>query len=436
MDQTSTKDWRATLEMLNRSLHMGLDKAAAGALRARNLTQLAAMACARSPYHRDRLAPVMGRSGLRLERWEDIPILTKDELRAHRDSILIADPGPESGAVRTGWTAGSEGEPLQYARTALSDYVSSKTTQRFMRWWKMDGNLRLAQIQANRHTANAKPTPAMRRGWMEGHPAGEHHTYPAITDLQGHLGWLQEIRPAYLKGYPEGLGELARLALRQGRVLRFQLLVSGGAVLTEDIRKLCRDAFGCAVADFYGAEEVGSIAAQCPRCGLYHAADENVLLEIVKDNGKPARPGETGRAVVTSLFNHAFPLIRYQIGDYVEAGGSSTCPQPLLTVRQVLGRAKAIFRLTGGRSVWPFIPSSDLGRLPNIKRYQFVQVALERVEFHYVPHDPSQGTDDELLAQLVRVYIDPSLAATSVPVARIERENNLKYMLYRSALGA
>jgi hypothetical protein len=102
----------------------------------------------------------------------------------------------------------------------------------------------------------------------------------------------------------------------------------------------------------------------------------------------------------------------------------------------VLGRAKAIFRLTGGRSVWPFIPSSDLGRLPNIKRYQFVQVALDRVEFHYVPHDPSQGTDDELLAQLVRVYIDPSLAATSVPVKRIERENNLKYMLYRSVLGA
>ena len=52
----------------------------------------------------------------------------------------------------------------------------------------MNGNLRFAQIQANRHTTDASPTPAMRRGWMEGHPAGEHHTYPAITDLQGHLG--------------------------------------------------------------------------------------------------------------------------------------------------------------------------------------------------------------------------------------------------------
>jgi hypothetical protein len=30
MDQTSTTDWRTTLETLNRSLHMNLDKAAAG----------------------------------------------------------------------------------------------------------------------------------------------------------------------------------------------------------------------------------------------------------------------------------------------------------------------------------------------------------------------------------------------------------------------
>lgn len=102
MDQTSTTEWRATLEALNRSLHMGIDKSAAGAFQAQNLTTLAAIACARSPFYRDRLAPAMGRSGLRLERWEDIPIFTKDELREHRDSILIADPAPESGAARMG----------------------------------------------------------------------------------------------------------------------------------------------------------------------------------------------------------------------------------------------------------------------------------------------------------------------------------------------
>lgn len=434
MDQESTADWRATLATLTRSLQVGISRAEAGAFRNQNLARIAAFAHARSPFYRERLAPVMGRSGLRLERWTEIPILAKDTLRAHRDAILVEDPGKESGPLRMGWTAGSEGEPLHFARTGLSDFVSTRTTQRFMRWWRMDGSQRFAQIQATRQATDAEPTASMRRGWMEGHPTGEFHTFPASIDLNRHLTWLQSVRPAYLKSYPELLGELARMVLRQGRVMRFSLLVSGGAVLTEDIRKLCRDAFGCAVADFYGAEETGSIAAECPQCGQYHVADEAVLLEVVKDDGTAARPGEAGRAVVTTLFNHGFPLIRYQVGDYVVAGGGSPCPQPLGTVRQVLGRAKAIFRLRGGRSIWPFIPSSDMGRLPNVKRFQFVQVAEDRVEFHFVPRNPAEGTDEALLAELVRSFLDPSLAVTSVPVARITRENNLKYMLYRSTL--
>jgi len=436
MEQKGTADWRPTLDSLSRSLQLGLGKAEARRFRDANLARLTALAHARSPFYRDRLAPVMGRSGLRLERWNEIPILTKDELRAHRDDVLIADPGKESGAVRMGWTAGSEGQPLHFARTGLSDFVSNKTTLRFMRWWGMDGSQRLAQIQATRQSTDTEPVPTLRRGWMEGHPHGEYHTFPASAELHRHLAWLQTVRPAYVKSYPEVLGALARMALRQGRVMRFSLLVSGGAVLTEEIRKLCRDAFGCAVADFYGAEETGSIAAQCPQCGQYHAADENVLLEVVKDDGTAARPGEAGRAVVTTLFNHAFPLIRYQVGDYVVAGGESTCAQPLTTIRQVLGRAKNIFRLPGGRSIWPFIPSFDLGRLPNVKRYQFVQVAEDRVEFHYVPLDPAKGTDDALLAELVRDFLDAGLAAKSVKVPSIARENNLKYMLYRSLLDA
>lgn len=434
MDKDGTADWRPTLATLARSLQFGISRAEAAAFRDSNLARMTAFAQAQSPFYRERLAPVMGRSGLRLDRWNEIPLLTKDTLRAHRDAILVNDPGKESGAVRMGWTAGSEGEPLHFARTGLSDLVSNRTTQRFMRWWRMDGSQRLAQIQASRQPTDAEPKASMRRGWMEGHPAGEFHVFPASTELHRHLGWLQSVRPAYLKSYPEVLGELARMVLRQGRVMRFSLLLSGGAVLTEDIRKLCRDAFGCAVADFYGAEETGSIAAECPQCGHYHAADENVLLEVVKDDGTAARPGEAGRAVVTTLFNHAFPLIRYQIGDYVVAGSAGPCPQPLGTIRQVLGRAKTIFRLRGGRSIWPFIPSSDMGRLPNIRRFQFVQVAEDRVEFHFVPREPSQGTDEALLADLVRRFLDPSLAVTSVPVPRIAREDNLKYMLYRSIL--
>ena len=429
-----TADWRPTLELLARSFQIGLDQREARAFQQKNLSRVVAFAAANSDFYRQRLAPSMSRQGLVMSGWSDVPVLTKDELRANRDRIVIERISRESGAVRSGWTSGSEGEPLHYIRSALADQVSGKTTQRFMRWWKMDGHQRLAQIVATRQTTTETAAPSMRRGWMDGCPTGEFHVYPVSTELQRHLDWLQALRPAYLKTYPEVLAELARLALRQGRVLRISLLISGGGVLTEETRALCREAFGCAVADIYGAEEVGGIAVQCPRCGEYHAADENLMLEILKEDGRPAEPGETGRAVVTTLFNEAFPLIRYHVGDHVEAGAAGICPQPLLTLKRIRGRGKAIFRLTGGRTMWPFIPSGDLARLTNVRRFQFVQLAEDQVEFHYVPRDPASGIDEALLARLVADFIDPSLRVTSRAVPAIARDENFKYMLYRSLL--
>lgn len=422
------------MELLNRSLFSGLSVAEARDFRHRSLRRMAAVASARSGFYRQRLAPAMGATGLRLERWDDIPILDKPTLRRNRAQILNTEPVPETGPVRMGWTSGSEGEPLNYGRSELADQISSKITQRFLRRWKADGSQRFAQILSTRQEANATPEPAMRRGWLEGQRSGELHVFPVATDLRRHLAWLHEIRPAYLKSYPEVLAELARLTLRQGRRLPMRLLFSGGGVLTEDTRRLCRDAFGSAIADFYGAEEVGSIADQCSHCGDYHVCGENLFLEILREDGRAAAPGEAGRAVVTTLFNDGFPLIRYQIGDHVVAGGSSCAVPALQTIAEVKGRSSAIFRLTGGRAVWPFVPSNEVARLSNVQRFQFVQVAEDLVEFRYVPRDGQPGLDEALLRHLVTAFIDPSLQVRSVASDRLERDENHKYAIYRSLL--
>lgn len=434
MNQARRAEWHSLMEMLNRSLFSGLSAAEARDFRHRSLRRMADVACSRSRFYRQRLAPAMGPSGLRLERWNDIPILDKATLRKNRAQILIEEAGPETGRVRMGWTSGSEGEPLNYGRSVLADQISSRITQRFLRRWKADGSQRFAQILSTRQEANATPEPAMRRGWLEGQRSGELHVFPVATDLHRHLAWLHEIRPGYLKSYPEVLAELARLTLRQGRVLPMRLLFSGGGVLTQETRRLCRDAFGCAVADFYGAEEVGSIADQCPHCGHYHVCDENLFLEILREDGCAAAPGEAGRAVVTTLFNDGFPLIRYEIGDHVVAGGASCVVPALQTIAEVKGRSSAIFRLKGGRALWPFIPSDEMARLAGVQRFQFVQVAEDLVEFHYVPRDGQPGLDEVLLHHLVTAFIDPSLRVRSVASDRLERDENHKYAIYRSLL--
>src|SRR5436305_5091145 len=98
-------------------------------------------------------------------------------------------------------------------------------------------------------------------------------------------------------------------------MLKFDLLLSFGTVVDEETREICRTHFGAEIVDTYGAEEIGHLAAQCRQCGEYHVSAEAVLLEVLRPDGSLAREGEIGRVVVTSLYNYAMPLIRYELGD-------------------------------------------------------------------------------------------------------------------------
>lgn len=85
-----------------------------------------------------------------------------------------------------------------------------------------------------------------------------------------------------------------------------------GELLDASVRRRTAALFQCKVANQYGANEVNSIAYECP-CGNMHILETNVYAEIIKDG--TAVEGEMGEICVTSLTNTAMPLIRYMIGD-------------------------------------------------------------------------------------------------------------------------
>ena len=87
-----------------------------------------------------------------------------------------------------------------------------------------------------------------------------------------------------------------------------------GEELTEELRERICNCFHCPVADQYGANEVNSIAYECPQ-GHLHCMEDNVYVEILDDQGIPVPDGVSGNIYVTTCHNHAMPLIRYGIGD-------------------------------------------------------------------------------------------------------------------------
>ena len=166
------------------------------------------------------------------------------------------------------------------------------------------------------------------------------------------------------------------------------------------------------------------MAHRCPARHIYHVAAETVYMEILRPNGAPCEPGETGRVVITPLFNYAQPLIRYEQGDLATVGEPCACGRTLPVLADIVGRVKHVFRRSDGRTLVPIIPAASLIAL-DVKNYQIAQIALNVIEVRYVPRDNSALGDKGPLCAAIRSEMGDDvtirfqeLSAFDVPLGR------------------
>jgi phenylacetate-CoA ligase len=364
--------------------------------------------------------------------WSDIPILTRREAVINRFKLTSRKTPSDSGPVGEGRTSGSTGAPFAFKKSAVMDVVSAALTERMLRWWSVDGSKPFAQIASD---ANRKATPADGRtthGWHSGHPGGIKYIVGSNVEVNTHLRWLMACRAAYFGAYPSLLKELAIHVQKRGIELKFELLLSFGAVLDERTRELCQDAFGAQIADTYGAQEAGHIAAQCRECGEYHISAEAAVVEVLRADGSPASPGEIGRVVITPLYNYAMPLIRYELGDLAELGSTpSPCGRGLPTLRRILGRTRNLFRFRDGTAVWPIF-GALLGTFLAPKQFQVAQTDFDTIEIRYVPENIDRPIDLPALTERIRAVLRQPVEVVVRSVDQIARSPSGKYEEYVS----
>lgn len=104
-----------------------------------------------------------------------------------------------------------------------------------------------------------------------------------------------------------------KVSIARAELASLKYIEMTGEELTDGLRFRIQECFHCPVADQYGANEVNSIAYECPE-GNLHCMEDNVYVEILDDEGNPVPEGEAGNIYVTTCHNHAMPFIRYGIG--------------------------------------------------------------------------------------------------------------------------
>lgn len=240
--------------------------------------------------------------------------------------------------------------------------------------------------------------------------------------LERHWRECLRFRPKWLYGYTSTIDLLAAWIEEHGedgRALGLTAVVPTSEPLYEGHRERITRVFGCPVQNEYGCGEVGGMAYECEQ-GQLHVMADNVVCEVLRDDGTPAGPGETGEVVITELTNHAMPLVRYRLGDRAEVGEPCTCGRSFPTLRRVIGRAyDEVFTPTGRRwNGWQihYFLSTLMGQRGGFRQYQIVQNGPDTLDVRLVAdQEPSPDT-----VQAIRAYVREQLDGMRASVRRVD----------------
>jgi len=378
------------------------------------------------PFYKERLAVLFDKDVPDLSRWSEIPILTRTRAQAEVEALTSTWLPPHCGAVKNEETSGSTGIPFRHLRNELMTVANIALTDRTFRWWQLDGNKAMASFTSRRKHLAPPPDGATLEGWRTGF-TGVHYVIDMWADTDIQIDWLLARKPTYLTAYSSTLLALAERVRQRGIALRFESIISNATAISDEIRDICKAVFGARPHDHYGAQEVGSIAAECPVCEQYHVNAETVLIEILREDGTVCAPGEAGRVIVTSLYNYAMPFIRYEIGDYAVAGPDNVkCSVQLPVLSRVLGRYRNTFTLPDGRIVYPYVAIGRFRDYISFSQVQVVQTEYDAIEVRYVPIE-DRTADEEGLQAYLREAIHPDMRVRAIAVADIPRSPSGKF---------
>jgi phenylacetate-CoA ligase len=253
-----------------------------------------------------------------------------------------------------------------------------------------------------------------------------------FTDMEEQVAWLRRLDPHSLYTLPSNLDALVE-QLSRSSLPSLRCILTGGEVVEDALRRKVRSVFGLEIADNYGTTEA-FLAWRCPR-GRYHVNAEHVLVEIVDEDGAPARPGQLGRVLVTTLQNRLMPLVRYEIGDYAEPSEDGCCcGRTLPVIGHIAGRAVQLFRFADGRLVSPWDLMVRVRSDGAFRQFQIVQRTFDQFVFRHVSDAPLPAEERDRLAREFATVLRAEVRVDFERVEAIPRTPTGKYMTVLSDL--
>ena len=310
------------------------------AYRDTKLAEILAYAQKHCPYYAGLFAN-RGLSSRNQTGFAKLPLLDKPTIRQHRAGLV----SNELGSMRHGRmnTGGSTGEPLEFIVCRGVGLVDS-LHQEFL--YRKAGYEPGDVIVALDGSSVPESLRAQHVYWIatgpEDVPYGRlsySSLYLTPETMPYYIEHIIATRPAFLRGYPSFLSQLADFLLEHKISLPFAVkaveLTSENTYEAQVTRIAA--AFKTQVIFQYGHSEVCVFAYTDDDTYEYTCSPLYGLTEVLDTEGHPVAPGDAGEIVATGFHNFAMPFIRFRTGDVAVFSGDDN---GIVRLKRIVGRTQ------------------------------------------------------------------------------------------------
>ena len=365
-----------------------------------------------------------------LDNFSQIPVLTKEIIRAQGSSLYSSDYKSRKPYENT--SGGSTGEPVRFIQDKEYDEWNIATKLYFniilgkdlgqpeIKFWGSDRDILAGNLTVKDRLINL----LYNRKFFNSYRLGEREIR-LLIDLNNRF------KPVAYWAYMESALELSNyLACHELYFHPPKIVISTIGPLTEQVREKIESNMNCKVYNQYGSREVGAISCQCIKQRSMHTFPWWNYVEILDEQGMAVQNQE-GRVVVTTLHNYSMPLIRYDIGDVAVAGGwGCDCGRNSMLLKTVIGRTLGYFKKADGSLAHSHFLVQALFFRDWIKRFQIIQDEIDHVLIKVQLNEDAEAPESDIedITRKTKILMGESCKVDFEYVEDISRTASGKYV--------
>lgn len=354
--------------------------------------------------------------------FEQLPILTKKDLQRPMSELL--SEGFDHKDLYISSTSGSSGHPFFFAKDKMAHALTWVSTRELYKRHNISPGDLEVRFYGIPLTGRAALFDRIKDRLM-------NRIRFAIFDLsddayEGLLNTFNTHKVNYIYGYTNAIRHFSEYIASKGCILKdicssLNVVIVTSEMCTPADKQIIEKACGVPVKVEYGASEVGIIAFENVD-GRMEVNKELLYLET----------NENKELLITSFYNKAFPIIRYNIGDVISLS------EDRKYIDSIGGRSDDMIYLPSGKKAagmtMYYCSREILERSGKIKELYVTQKEVISLSVYYITTEVLSQEDFDIIRSVFDKYLEPGLQLEFIRTDKIRRKKNGKFQLFNSEI--